>query len=228
MSARTARTNRRSAASAPAGQGARSRLRIGAAALVAGAVAIVGLWALTGRGGNGGTSANVGAYPYAVGSPGPGKAAPQVLLPSTAGGTFDLAAYRGRQVLLYFQEGLTCQPCWDQIAAIQKERAKFRVLGIGTIVSVTTDPLSLIAQKARDDGLTIPVLSDSGGRVSDAYDARSYAMMGHARDGHTFVLVGRDGRIRWRADYGGPPKYTMFVPVDTLLAQLRSGAEGAA
>jgi hypothetical protein len=48
-------------------------------------------------------------------------------------------------------------------------------------------------------------------------------MMGTSRDGHTFVLVGPDGRIRWRADYGGPPKYIMFLPTTTLLADIRAG-----
>lgn len=54
-----------------------------------------------------------GKYAFQVGQPGPGTAAPTFSLPSTAGGTFNLAAYRGKTVLLYFQEGLTCQPCWD-------------------------------------------------------------------------------------------------------------------
>ena len=103
---------------------------------------------------------------------------------------------------------------------IQRDLPKFRSLGIDRIVSITTDPLKLISQKARDDGLTLPVLADEGGRVSDRYDARSYGMMGHSRDGHTFVLVGKNGRIRWRADYGGPPKFTMFVPGNELLALL--------
>jgi peroxiredoxin len=165
-------------------------------------------------------------YPFAVGTPGTGSPAPAIRLPSTAGGTFHLAALKGKKpVLLYFQEGLTCQPCWDQIADIQRQRAKFRALGIDMIVSITTDPLNLIAQKARDEGLTIPILSDDGARVSDRYDARTYSMtwMKPARDGHTFILVGKDGRIRWRADYGGPPKYTMYLPSDALLKDLKSG-----
>jgi peroxiredoxin len=170
-------------------------------------------------------------YHYAVGTPGVGQAAPPIKLPSTAGGTFDLASYKGKQqVLLYFQEGLTCQPCWDQIAALQQELDKFRALGVGPIVSVTTDPLRLIKQKVQDEGLEIPVLSDSDAKVSDAYDARTYSMtwMSPHRDGHTFILVGRDGRIRWRADYGGPPKYTMFLPVEAVLTDLRAGLETSA
>jgi peroxiredoxin Q/BCP len=48
-------------------------------------------------------------------------------------------------------------------------------------------------------------------------------MMGTSRDGHSFILVGPDGVIRWRADYGGAPDYTMDVPVTQLLANLKAG-----
>ncbi|MGT2467877.1 hypothetical protein ACVOMV_28040 (plasmid) [Mesorhizobium atlanticum] len=48
-------------------------------------------------------------------------------------------------------------------------------------------------------------------------------MMGDARNGHSFIVVGPDGRIKWRADYGGAPDYTMFVPAKNLVADLRRG-----
>jgi peroxiredoxin Q/BCP len=51
-------------------------------------------------------------------------------------------------------------------------------------------------------------------------------MMGAGQDGHSFILVGPDGLIKWRADYGGAPKYTMYVPVSNLLADMRAGIKG--
>ncbi len=150
-----------------------------------------------------------------------------VLLLSTNGGTFDLSSLRGKTVLLYFQEGLTCQPCWDQLKDIQSNSSKFHALGIDAIVSVTTDPLDALKQKVADEGLSIPVLSDTGLIVSQVYNANSYGMMGTSRDGHTFIVVGPDGRIRWRADYGGSPNYTMYVPVSNLLADIRTGLSGS-
>lgn len=197
--------------------------------LLAVPVIIAGLYGLTviGKGGGGSSSSAGGKYQYAVGSPGPGRPAPALRLPSTAGGMFDLASYRGKsQVLLYFQEGLTCQPCWDQMQAIQKDLVKFHALGIGPIVSITTDPLDQIKQKVKDEGLTIPVLSDVGATYSSpsAWGTNQYQMqMMGDRNGHSFILVGKNGRIRWRADYGGAPNYTMFVPDDRLLADLRQG-----
>jgi peroxiredoxin Q/BCP len=163
-------------------------------------------------------------YPYAIGDPGVGKAAPEIKLQSTAGGTFDLSSYAGKApVLLYFQEGLTCQPCWDQIVALQKDMPAFRALGIDTIVSITNDPYAQLKQKAVDEGLTIPVLADPDGSVCNQYGTLRYGMMMGMNPGHTFILVGKDGRIAWRADYGGPPKYTMYLPPTAILQDLQAG-----
>jgi len=168
-------------------------------------------------------SPGAGAYPYQAGSPGTGQAAPGFSLAASTGETISLSQYRGKTVLLFFQEGLTCQPCWDQITDLQKHAAQLTAAGIGQVVSITTDPIAAITTKARDMGLTIPVLSDPGLAVSRQYQASSYGMMGSSRDGHTFILVGPDGTIRWRADSGGAPKYTMFLPTTSLLADIKAG-----
>lgn len=195
------------------------------------AVVVVGLGVLFALNNSGGSSASTeaknggaaGEFKFAVGKPGRGEKAPPVRLQTTSGETFDLRSLRGKRVLLYFQEGLMCQPCWDQIVAIERELPKFKALAIGPIVSITGDPLNLMEQKVADEGIRSPVLSDSGYPVSDAYGARGFGMMGGQMAGHSFILVGKDGRIMWRADYGGSPDYTMFVPTDALLADLRQG-----
>ena len=189
------------------------------------------LYAVLGRGGSSGAqgTGSRGNYPYTVGTPGPGDVAPAIDLESTGGGTFRLADSLGEErVLLFFQEGLTCQPCWDQAVALQRDAAKLRGLGIEQIVSITTDPLELVAQKAGDEGIELPVLSDPTGAVSDTYGARGFGMMGGERNGHTFVLVDEDGTIAWRADYGGEPNFFMFIPDEVILSELRSalGASG--
>jgi peroxiredoxin Q/BCP len=48
-------------------------------------------------------------------------------------------------------------------------------------------------------------------------------MMGTSANGHSFIVVGPDGKIERRLDYGGAPDYTMYVPLPTLLADLRGG-----
>ncbi|MDA8318977.1 MAG: peroxiredoxin family protein [Actinomycetota bacterium] len=197
----------------------RRKISIRAALLAGSAAVLAGLFVIFSNGSHQGT----GAYPYQVGSPGPGKTAPAFTLAASTGGRISLSAYRGKTVLLFFQEGLTCQPCWTQITDLQHHAAQLRAAGISQVISVTGDPIGPVTQKAHDMGLTIPVLSDPGLAVSKQYQANSYGMMGAGRDGHTFILVGPNGVIRWRADYGGAPKYIMFLPTASLLSDMKAG-----
>jgi peroxiredoxin len=161
-------------------------------------------------------------YRHVAGEPGAGDSAPGFSLASGNGQPVSLADYRGRSVLLYFQEGLSCQPCWDQIRDLEQNSNALRQAGVDAVVSITTDPADLIGRKAADGKLTTPVLSDPTLQVSRTYHANDYGMMGDMRDGHSFILVGSDGVIRWRADYGGAPDYTMFLPTPKMLADLTS------
>jgi hypothetical protein len=54
--------------------------------------------------------------------------------------------------------------------------------------------------------------------VSRAYPTNQYGMTGTTRNGHSFILVGPDGAITWRADFGGAPDYTMYLPTEKMLA----------
>lgn len=195
-------------------------LRVGVGALAAG----LGLFAISASQGDGS-----GRGPrFDVGEPGPGAEAPPIRLASTAGGTYDLASAQGKTVLLYFQEGIGCQPCWDQIRDVEKERDKFKALGIDEMVTITSDELDLLRQKLADEGLDTPGLADPELSLGESYEANQYGMMGDSTYGHTFIVVGPDGRIRWRADYGGAPDYTMYVKTGALLHDLRAGLEGTA
>ncbi|MGH2695659.1 MAG: peroxiredoxin family protein [Actinomycetota bacterium] len=195
-----------------------------AAGVIALAVGALGVLFYLNRGGG---SSGGGEFAYEVGSPGPGQTAPDIRLPSTEGGTFDLASMRGKTVLLYFQEGLMCQPCWDQLVDVEAEMGRFQDLGIDEIVTITTDPLDGLRQKVADEGISTLVLSDQRVAVSQSYSTNQYGMMGEGFNGHSFIVVGPDGTILWRADYGGPPDHTMYLPVDSLIADLREGLREA-
>lgn len=200
-----------------------NRILLGVIAVVV-VLAIAGLYAVFRSSSGGGAAATTPRKDYQVGRPGPGEKAPDFTLASSAGGNLHLSALRGKTVLLYFQEGLTCQPCWDQITDLEKNAAKVKAAGIDQVISITTNPVNLIARKTRDMKLTTPVLSDPDLAVSKAYHASDYhmAMMANV-DGHSFLLVGPDGVIKWRADYGGAPKETMYLPVPRLLADIKAG-----
>jgi peroxiredoxin Q/BCP len=220
--AATSRAARAAAAQAETQRAERRRRTIRWTAGIVAAAAVTGaLYAVFNSSSS--SSTGSGKVTYQVGSPGIGATAPGFALTASSGKKISLADYKGKTVLLYFQEGLTCQPCWDQMAGLEKDTAKVKAAGIDQILSVTSDPADLITRKTKDMKLSTPVLSDPDLAVSKKYDANSYGMMGTSRDGHTFVLVGPDGTIKWRADYGGAPKYTMYVAPDKLLTDLKAG-----
>jgi peroxiredoxin len=165
---------------------------------------------------------------FQVGQPGAGQPAPAFSLAASTGKSVSLSDYRGKTVLVFFQEGIGCQPCWDQIRDLEKDKAALSQAGIDDVVSITTSPTDLVAQKTRDDHLQTPVLSDPDLAVSRAYHANSYGMMGDSRDGHSFLLIGPTGQVTWRADYGGSPNYTMYLPVATILRDLRNATSAGA
>lgn len=220
MTSTATRPARRRSATAPARPPLWRRGPVlGAAAAVAAVAVLFGVYtASTGDGGR----AAAGSVAYDVGSPSSGPA-PDLVLPTTDSGTFDLAAYRGRSVLLYFQEGLMCQACWTQLKDLEAAQGDLQALGVDQLLTVTTDPVQLLARKVRDDGYTTRVASDADTAVSKRYGTLGLGMMGASMNGHSFVLVGPDGSITWRADYGGAPDYTMYVPMKQLLADLRAG-----
>jgi peroxiredoxin len=192
---------------------------IGIAGIAALAIAAMYLVYQSSPGKHGATAGGSG-FKHVAGEPGIGAMAPSFTLTSGTGGQVSLADFRGKNVLLYFQEGLSCQPCWNQIKDLEQNPAALKTAGVDAVVSITTDPANLIGRKAADEKLTTPVLSDPSIQVSRAYNANQYGMMGEMRDGHSFILVGPDGTIRWRADYGGKPDYTMFLPTAKMLTDL--------
>lgn len=174
--------------------------------------------------------------------------APSFTLPSTIGGKISLSDYSGKKnVLLYFQEGIMCAPCWQQIEDIQKQYDKFKSLDI-ELVTITVDPLNALTKETKERGITLPVLEDGDLSVSKAYGVLDDSMHPGSRPGHTFVLVDKSGNIVWKKPYYlatgstvmtmkmadgtnmtmdmgmdmGKPGSVMYVPVDNLLSDLKT------
>lgn len=193
---------------------------IGTSVAVLALAAFFGIYKLSSAGTSGTTDAQA---TYQVASPGPGATAPDFTLPSTSGSTVQLSSYRGKTVMLFFQEGIGCEPCWQQIKDIEAATPRFQKAGIDNVLTITTNDLGQLRQKVADEGLTGPVLADTSFAVSRAYNANQFGMMGTSADGHSFIVVAPNGSIEWRADYGGAPNYTMYVSLDQLLRDFTAG-----
>ncbi len=107
-----------------------------------------------------------------------------------------------------------------QVVDLQGEIGQFEALGV-QVLAVTTDSLGLLREAADENAISIiPLLSDADSSVSGAYDTLGRGM--HAdRPGHTFILVDKEGDIRWRRDYS-----EMYVPLDDIINAVRQALEG--
>ena len=178
-----------------------------AAAVVA--VALIAAVSLVGKSGN----ANA-AGPIKVGA-----FAPQVVGTDVrTGQRVDSKQYAGRNVLYYLSEGVMCQACLVQIQALQQHFQHMQRDHL-TLVSVTNDDPSTLAQAASDYQITTPLIADTDRKI-----VRSFGVMGGIPAGvgmhndtadHTFVLVDKRGHVRFIQDY---PK--MWIDVNQLLKQL--------
>jgi len=175
---------------------------VAAAALVA-AVSLVGK----------STNANA-AGPIKVGA-----VAPHVIGADVrTGQRIDSKQFAGRNVLYYLSEGVMCQTCLVQIQALQQHFQHLQRDRL-TLVSVTNDDPSTLAQAASDYKITTPLIADQSRAI-----VKSFGVLGGIPAGvgmhddtadHTFVLVDESGHVRFIHDY---PK--MWIDVNQLLEQL--------
>jgi peroxiredoxin len=143
------------------------------------------------------------------------RTAPGFTLTDTGGRAVSLASYRGRDVVLYFNEGAGCDACFYQMREFEQHAAQLNRAAI-TILPIVMNPASQVRPELAAFGLHTPYLIDATGSVTRAYGALGKGM--HAGlPGHRFVLIDASGRQRWYGEYP-----SMYLPTAGLLAQVRA------
>lgn len=95
----------------------------------------------------------------------------------------------------------------------------WNALGVAA-VAIAPDSVADLTAEAKQSGVTAPFLSDPGNKVATAYDVMKWATAG-GEPGHTFVLVDKDGKVRWVRDYGAKENGgKMYVPIAELTEQV--------
>ncbi|OGZ24591.1 MAG: hypothetical protein A2896_00565 [Candidatus Nealsonbacteria bacterium RIFCSPLOWO2_01_FULL_43_32] len=127
------------------------------------------------------------------------KPAPEFALADKDGKIYSLNELRGKNVILFFNEGLMCYPaCWDQIVAFAKDE---RFNNADTIVlSVVVDPPEEW-QKAVEQMPELgeaTVIFDKNAAVSKRFGMLTTASSMHygSLPGHTYVLINKEGIIK--------------------------------
>jgi peroxiredoxin len=112
----------------------------------------------------------------------------------------------------------------QQVVDLQRDEG-FADLGV-QLLAISPDPVSAWRKDGGELGITVPMLSDPGNTVWMEYGIPSW-MMATNEPGHTFFLVGSDGKVAWLRDYGAMEHGgAMYVPPDEIASQLEEHLNG--
>lgn len=131
------------------------------------------------------------------------KEAPDFTMESYEGEKINLKALRGKNVILFFSEGLMCYPaCWDQIAAFGKDQ---KLNDKNTVTFTIVNDRSADWKSALDkmpELSSATVLFDTDKSASVAYGVLTLPSSMHRGQlaGHTYVIVDKEGIVRFVKD----------------------------
>lgn len=132
-----------------------------------------------------------------------GKLAPDFSLEGMDGKTVKLSDYRGKNVVLFFNEGAMCYPaCWDQMAAFGEDErfSSDNIVAFSIVINKKSEWEDIIKRVPKLKNAKI--LFDTSRKVSSAYDVLylSSSMHKGTYPGHTYVVIDRNGIIRYVLD----------------------------
>lgn len=134
-----------------------------------------------------------------------GSVAPDFTVQDVSGGTFTLSDYRGKSnILLLFNEGLSCQPCLQQMHDLDGLNSQLVGLNV-LVVSVTPNSADQLRSWMGAGGPQYgKVLADPGLVAFNLYQPTG---TGGSMMTHTFLLINKAGTVIWRHDYGPNSMY---------------------
>ena len=122
-----------------------------------------------------------------------GDKAPDFTLPSTQGEVTLSKRLASGPVLLVFYPGDDTPVCTRQLCDYRDNLAVFGELGV-QVIALNRQPIASHEKFAKKHTLPFPVAADEDGKVCKLYGASG--LFGMTK--RALVLVGRDGRVRWR------------------------------
>ena len=97
-----------------------------------------------------------------------GQAAPAIVGTTVDGAPFDLAALRGRPVVVNFW-GPTCVPCREEFPLLKTKLTEHADDGLAVIGVLMADPPDQARTFIADEGATWPTVVDPNGAIKGAY-----------------------------------------------------------
>lgn len=146
------------------------------------------------------------------------KQAPSFSFQDRNGNTYSNDNLKGKNIVLFFSEGLACYPaCWQQIASFGTD-ARFNNSDTIALSVVLDSPGDWQKTPQKMDGIDkANIVFDNGGQVSREFGMISVAssMRQGTSPGHTYVIIDKNGIIKYVFD-----DPAMAVRNDQIAAEL--------
>ena len=131
------------------------------------------------------------------------KPAPQFSLQDRNGNTYTPESLKGKNVVMFFSEGLACYPaCWNQIAQFGlDDRFNAQDTVALSVVLDSPEDWQKITQKM--DGIDkANIVFDKDGQISRTFGMMSVgsSMRQGTSPGHTYVIIDKAGVVRYVFD----------------------------
>lgn len=132
-----------------------------------------------------------------------GKPLPSIQLSDKDGKTYSLESLRGKNVVLFFNEGLMCYPaCWNQVAQLGTD-SRFNspdTVALSVVVDQPGQWQQAIAKMP--DLAKATMLFDRGGAASGQLGVLTSTSSMHkgSTPGHTYILLDKQGVVRFVYD----------------------------
>ncbi len=158
--------------------------------IVAGIVIIGAIWALF-------PPTNSQAFDALV-----GKQAPDFNLQTYDGNTVELSNYIGRNIVLFFSEGINCQPaCTNQMTSLDND-PRFNTASVAQFSVVVDQKSAWVTMMSQEPSIGTSLLFDSTKTASSAYGVLTLPSSMHPglMPGHSYVIIDKQGIVRFTFD----------------------------
>ncbi|MDP1689390.1 MAG: redoxin domain-containing protein [bacterium] len=132
-----------------------------------------------------------------------GKSLPDVQLADKEGKVYTIESFKGKNTVLFFNEGLMCYPaCWNQIASFGSDERfnSAQIQAISVVVDSAKDWQTAISQMPQLAKAS--TLFDTNANASRQLGllATNSSMHRGSLPGHTYVIIDKNGIIRYVFD----------------------------
>ena len=151
------------------------------------------------------------------------KAAPDFSLEDMSGNVVKLSDYKGKNVVLFFNEGEMCYPaCWDQVRELGTDARFDTTDTVAFSIVVDSKEQWKRIQSQMPQFKKAKILFDLNRKVSSAYGVLSLPSSMHPGSfpGHTYFLIDKEGIIRFFLD-----DPNMAIRNDQLVAEINKLAQ---